>query len=106
MFRQPDLRNETVRIDCAELGGGEAWQGSAAVRTSGIMIHGEQPMTIPMNKDAEPAGTGKDRKPAASPADDDPCRCKQVSVMTPKQLLGTMLKDLAFWKKEKDKEGT
>lgn len=33
--------------------------------------------------------------------EDDPCRCKQVSVMTPKQLLGTMLKDLAFWKKEK-----
>jgi hypothetical protein len=33
--------------------------------------------------------------------DDDPCRCKQVAVMTPKQLLGTMLKDLAFWKKEK-----
>ncbi len=33
--------------------------------------------------------------------DDDPCRCKQVSVMTPRQLLGTMLKDLAFWKKEK-----
>ena len=32
--------------------------------------------------------------------EDDPCRCKQVAVMTPKQLLGTMLKDLAFWKKD------
>jgi hypothetical protein len=32
---------------------------------------------------------------------DDPCRCKEVSVMTPKQLLGTMLGDLAFWKKKR-----
>jgi hypothetical protein len=44
-------------------------------------------------------------KSAAAPRkegeDDDPCRCKQVSVMTPRQLLGTMLRDLAFWKKGK-----
>ena len=32
---------------------------------------------------------------------DDACRCKEVSEMTPRQLLGIMFSDLAFWKKSK-----
>ncbi|HTG00094.1 MAG TPA: hypothetical protein VK654_05860 [Nitrospirota bacterium] len=32
---------------------------------------------------------------------DDACRCKEVSKMTPRELLDLMMKDLAFWKKEK-----
>jgi hypothetical protein len=31
------------------------------------------------------------------------CRCKEASNMTPKELLGLMMSDLAFWKKEKKK---
>lgn len=38
------------------------------------------------------AGAGKD---------EDPCRCKEASKMTPGQLLRLMAGDLAFWKKEK-----
>jgi hypothetical protein len=32
---------------------------------------------------------------------DDTCRCKEASDMTPGQLLGLMISDLAFWKKAK-----
>jgi hypothetical protein len=32
---------------------------------------------------------------------DDDCRCKEVSEKTPRQLLGIMFNDLAFWKKLK-----
>jgi hypothetical protein len=32
---------------------------------------------------------------------DDACRCKEASEMTPRQLLGLMMRDLAFWKKAK-----
>jgi hypothetical protein len=32
---------------------------------------------------------------------DDACRCKEASEMTPRQLLGLMIRDLAFWKKGK-----
>ena len=37
----------------------------------------------------------------AAAAPDDSCRCEEVSKMTPRQLLGLMLRDLAFWKKPK-----
>lgn len=34
------------------------------------------------------------------------CRCKETAVMTPRQLLGLMMHDLAFWKKrKKDQHG-
>jgi hypothetical protein len=65
------------------------------------MRYGEQLMTDLTNKAPDPAEAAKDREPAVSAADDDPCRCKQVSVMTPRELLGTMLSDLAFWKKKR-----
>jgi hypothetical protein len=29
------------------------------------------------------------------------CRCKETSKMSPRELLELMMKDLAFWKKEK-----
>ena len=31
----------------------------------------------------------------------DDCRCKETSDMSPRQLLGLMFKDLAFWKRTK-----
>lgn len=31
----------------------------------------------------------------------DNCRCKEVSEMSPRELLRTMMNDLAFWKKGK-----
>ena len=33
--------------------------------------------------------------------DNDACRCKEASEMTPRQLLGLMMRDLAFWKRAK-----
>ncbi len=33
--------------------------------------------------------------------DHDTCRCKETSKMTPRQLVGLMVSDLAFWKKAK-----
>lgn len=32
---------------------------------------------------------------------EEDCRCKEVSEMSPRDLLRTMFNDLAFWKKEK-----
>jgi len=34
-------------------------------------------------------------------ASEETCRCKEASNMTPRQLLGLMISDLAFWKKIK-----
>ncbi len=31
----------------------------------------------------------------------DVCRCEETAKMTPRELLGLMMKDLAFWKKAK-----
>jgi hypothetical protein len=47
-------------------------------------------------KRTDDAGASKTAKPA-----DDPCRCKAVSQMTPRELIGTALNDLAFWKRRK-----
>jgi len=33
--------------------------------------------------------------------EDGTCRCKETSKMTPRELLGLMMSDLAFWKKDK-----
>jgi len=41
-------------------------------------------------------------KKAASQAEDDVCRCKQTSEMTPRELLKLMMRDLAFWKTRKN----
>jgi hypothetical protein len=49
-------------------------------------------------------GPGKEKKTAeqqTGAGKDDLCRCKAVSKMTPGELLGLMIRDLAFWKKAK-----
>jgi len=47
---------------------------------------------------------GKESKTAEGPeraANNDVCRCKEVSEMGPRQLFKLMISDLAFWKKRK-----
>lgn len=56
------------------------------------------------HKILEAGKPGKEKKPPESKADlgeDDACRCKEVSEMSPRRLLTLMLRDLAFWKKAK-----
>jgi hypothetical protein len=52
---------------------------------------------------ADPLGKGKEHEAAEKQtgAAMDDCRCKEVSRMTPRQLLARMMSDLAFWKKAK-----
>ena len=48
--------------------------------------------------------SGKENKTAEGSeraANDDACRCKEVSEMGPRQLVKLMISDLAFWKKKK-----
>ncbi|HUI68574.1 MAG TPA: hypothetical protein VL087_10275 [Nitrospirota bacterium] len=61
-------------------------------------------MAIHNQKNAEPSGPEKEKKPAEKPGgtgSDDICRCKEVAVMKPRKLFGLMISDLAFWKKAK-----
>ncbi len=49
-------------------------------------------------------GEAEDRDAAqqhAKAGHDDACRCKETSRMTPAELMKLMIRDLAFWKKEK-----
>lgn len=48
-----------------------------------------------------PVKVNEGGKQAAGPVSDDACRCREASEMTPRQLLGLMMRDLAFWKKAK-----
>jgi hypothetical protein len=55
-------------------------------------------------KKADPGDPGKEKKTAerqGGAESDDACRCKETSVMPPRQLLKLMISDLAFWKKAK-----
>jgi hypothetical protein len=64
----------------------------------------EQGMIPLYQKTADPGGPGKEKKTAerqAGAGKGDVCRCKEVSEMPPRKLLGLMLSDLAFWKKAK-----
>jgi hypothetical protein len=47
----------------------------------------------------EPGDRNGERLPRLGAAGGDDCRCEEVSRMKPRQLLGLMLSDLAFWKK-------
>jgi len=47
---------------------------------------------------ADNAGTGGQKAPEMS---GEPCRCKEIALKTPSELLKLALKDLAFWKKKK-----
>jgi len=61
-------------------------------------------MVTHFHKNVDPAGAGEEKKntsPQAGTHKDDACRCEEVSEMKPRQLLGLMLSDLAFWKKGK-----
>jgi len=51
-------------------------------------------------KTVEP-GDPKKKDTRVEPVNDDTCRCKDASGMTPRELLRLMVNDLAFWKKEK-----
>ncbi len=55
-------------------------------------------------KTSDPGGPGEKNETAKGPvreANDDACRCKEVSEMEPRQLFRLMISDLAFWKKKK-----
>ncbi len=55
-------------------------------------------------KSGDPGGPGKEKKTAelrAGGREDEACRCKEASRMSPRQLLRLMVGDLAFWKKAK-----
>ena len=54
-------------------------------------------------KAVDPGDTGKEHDMAGPPQakadNDDSCRCKEASKMTPRELLRLMIGDLTFWKK-------
>ncbi|MDH4163597.1 MAG: hypothetical protein OEW15_13045 [Nitrospirota bacterium] len=56
-------------------------------------------MTSPDKQKPDPGNSGKKDPVRPHSGHDDACRCKETAQMTPKQLLGRMLNDLAFWKK-------
>ncbi len=61
-------------------------------------------MVMRYQKTVGPGDPGKEKKIAERQAEagkDDACRCKEASEMTPRELLKLMMRDLAFWKKEK-----
>lgn len=61
-------------------------------------------MIIRYPKIVAAGGPGKKKKAVENQAkagSEDTCRCKEASKMTPRELLGLMFSDLAFWKKEK-----
>ena len=68
------------------------------------MPMGKQGMVKRDKKIVEPGGPRDVRAaetPHAGAAGGDDCRCKEVAEMKPRQLLGLMMRDLAFWKKAK-----
>lgn len=61
-------------------------------------------MVVRSQKTVDPRSPGEEKKAAENQAGagkDDACRCKETSKMTPRELLGLMFNDLAFWKKAK-----
>jgi hypothetical protein len=57
-------------------------------------------------KTVDSTSPGKEKETTtghAGAGHDDTCRCKEVSKMTPQELLKLMISDLAFWKKAKKK---
>jgi hypothetical protein len=62
----------------------------------------EMQMTAHDEKAADkkvPGGHPENTAPQAGTEENDACRCKEASKMTPRQLLDLMLNDLAFWNK-------
>jgi hypothetical protein len=60
-------------------------------------------MSILLSKSDDTRPGKKETTPEKQAATDgeNACRCKDASEMTPRQLLGLMFSDLAFWKKPK-----
>ena len=63
----------------------------------------ENGMATDHPKTVRPDGPGNENKNSEAQAADDICRCKETSLMKPRQLLRLMLNDLSFWKKAKEK---
>ena len=64
----------------------------------------EPAMNTREQKASEPVGSEKEKEAAkerTGAGTGDACRCKETSEMTPRQLVGLMISDLAFWKKTK-----
>jgi hypothetical protein len=64
----------------------------------------EHRMITRYHKTDDSGGSGEVRKTPEKQrgaVHDDTCRCKETSKMTPRELLGLMMSDLAFWKKTK-----
>ncbi len=62
-------------------------------------------MIIRFQKKADPAEAGKRgglEEVPVMPGKEEPCRCKETSEMTPRELINLMIRDLSFWKKKKD----
>jgi len=57
-----------------------------------------RPKTVVQSSSEQENKSAEDQAAAGK---DDPCRCKEASKMTPRELLELMMGDLAFWKKEK-----
>lgn len=65
-------------------------------------MQAEEQIMVPQGSKNVPTDEPEKKTGAASPqAGDDDCRCKEVAEMTPRQLFGLMMRDLAFWKKAK-----
>ena len=62
----------------------------------------EHGMLALYQKAVDPGGPGKTDKQVET-VNNDSCRCKDASKMTPRELLRLMVNDLAFWKKAKKK---
>ena len=58
----------------------------------------QYPKTVDQGK---PDNENADSAPQAGRVKEEACRCKETAHMTPRQLFGLMISDLAFWKKEK-----
>ena len=62
-------------------------------------------MIVRYAKNSGPADPGKEKNTDAPDESghvhNDTCRCEETANMTPRQLLGLMMSDLAFWKKKK-----
>jgi hypothetical protein len=59
-------------------------------------------MTAESRKTSQESDQGKERAGGQlrpGPKNNDACRCKEVSKMSPRQLFKVMISDLAFWKK-------
>jgi hypothetical protein len=60
-------------------------------------------MIVRYQKNVNPGVSGNEKKSGESQtgADNNACRCKETSEMTPRELFKLMIHDLSFWKRAK-----